>query len=142
MEIGILSLEIGSIILHIENDFLIKVELIDDILEERECGIFTKQFKEYLEGKRKNFELKVKINSGPTFKKIWKHVQKIPYGSTKTYGEIAKELNVNPRVVGFAMAGNPLPIYIPCHRVVGKNDLRGFSGGIKWKKYLLALEKK
>ncbi|WP_231109723.1 methylated-DNA--[protein]-cysteine S-methyltransferase [Thermosipho melanesiensis] len=59
-----------------------------------------------------------------------------------TYGEVAKVLNLNPRIIGFAMKANLLPIYIPCHRVVGKNDIGGFSGGIKWKKFLLELEKK
>ncbi|SHH18541.1 methylated-DNA--[protein]-cysteine S-methyltransferase [Thermosipho atlanticus] len=141
MKIGLVPLKIGTVVIYVENDNLVKIELSDEFLEEKDCGIFTKQIKEYFEGKRKKFDFTVKISGGPIFKKIWNYVYNIPYGTTETYGKIAKELNINPRVIGFAMAANPLPIYIPCHRVVSKNDLGGFTGGLKWKKYLINLEK-
>jgi methylated-DNA-[protein]-cysteine S-methyltransferase len=140
MEKGIVNTEIGSIIVYVKDNKAIKIEFKNEFLKEIELGIFKSQIKEYFEGKRKKLLFNVEINTGKTFKKIWDFVREIPYGQTMTYGQIAKILNVNPRVVGFAMSKNPLPIYIPCHRVVGKNDIHGFTGGRKWKEYLLNLE--
>ncbi|MDK2886927.1 MAG: methylated-DNA-[protein]-cysteine S-methyltransferase [Thermosipho sp. (in: thermotogales)] len=142
MEMGIVQVGIGSVILYIEGNKLTKIELSNKKLDEKECGIFTEQIKQYFDGKRKTFDFEVKLTSGPVFQKIWDYVKKIPYGTTQTYGEIAKKLKTNPRVIGFAMASNPLPIYIPCHRVVSKKGLGGYTGGLEWKKYLLNLEKK
>jgi len=65
----------------------------------------------------------------------------IPEGRTCTYGELAKALNSGPRAVGQALGANPVPILIPCHRVVGANGLGGFSCGLIWKKRLLAFER-
>jgi len=142
MCIGIVQVEIGSVIIYTNDGFLTKIEFSDEKLDEIECGIFTTQIKEYFQGTRKKFDFKVKIIGGLIFKKIWEYVKEIPYGTTETYGEIAKKLNINPRVVGYAMASNSLPLYIPCHRVVSKDGLGGFYGGLKWKKYLLNLERK
>jgi methylated-DNA-[protein]-cysteine S-methyltransferase len=64
----------------------------------------------------------------------------IPRGETKTYGELAGILRSSPRAVGQALGANPLPILIPCHRVVAANGLGGFGGGLAWKQHLLNLE--
>lgn len=64
----------------------------------------------------------------------------IPKGQTRTYGEMAEALGSSPRAVGQALGANPLPILIPCHRVVGAHGLGGFGSGIAWKKRLLKLE--
>ena len=64
----------------------------------------------------------------------------IPSGKVKTYGELAKVLNTAPRALGQALGANPLPILVPCHRVVGANDLGGFHYGGDWKKALLNFE--
>ncbi|MDQ6955681.1 MAG: methylated-DNA--[protein]-cysteine S-methyltransferase [Mariprofundaceae bacterium] len=64
----------------------------------------------------------------------------IQYGEVKTYGTLAKELNTAPRALGQALGANPLPIIIPCHRVVAANDLGGFHYGLAWKKALLDFE--
>jgi len=64
----------------------------------------------------------------------------IPRGETKTYGEMAETLRSSPRAVGQALGANPLPILIPCHRVVAANGLGGFGGGLEWKRRLLNLE--
>lgn len=78
--------------------------------------------------------------------KIWRALQKIPVGKTVTYGELAKKLQTGPRVIGNACRLNPLPIIIPCHRVVAANGLGGYCGkkadAIKIKKWLLAHENK
>jgi methylated-DNA-[protein]-cysteine S-methyltransferase len=76
------------------------------------------------------------------YARIYHDVQKIPYGSTVTYGEIAQEVKTIPRVVGQAMARNPTPLVIPCHRVVAADGIGGFSPSVEIKKELLAMEKK
>ncbi len=64
----------------------------------------------------------------------------IPTGETRTYGELAKQLNSSPRAIGQSLGANPLPILVPCHRVVAVNGLGGFSGGEGWKEKLLGFE--
>ncbi|MBL4601975.1 MAG: methylated-DNA--[protein]-cysteine S-methyltransferase, partial [Emcibacteraceae bacterium] len=76
-------------------------------------------------------------------KNVWNVMLEIPYGKFLTYGEISDQLNSHARAVGMACGQNPIPIIIPCHRVLGKNKkLTGFSGGdgIETKQYLLDLE--
>ena len=67
--------------------------------------------------------------------------REIPYGSTVTYGEIAREVGTSPRAVGQAMARNPTPLVIPCHRVVAADGIGGFSPSVEIKEALLAMEK-
>lgn len=77
-------------------------------------------------------------------KKVWQALLSIPYGQTVTYQDIARDVDSHPRAVGTAVGKNPIPVVIPCHRVVGKNgQLTGFSGGkgLTTKKQLLDLEK-
>jgi len=64
----------------------------------------------------------------------------IPSGETRTYGELAGQLGSGARAVGQALGANPLPVLVPCHRIVAANGLGGFSCGIEWKKRLLAFE--
>ena len=101
-----------------------------------------KEIKAYLSGKLKKFSVKLDIISTPFQTKVLKEVARIPYGKTKTYGQIAKLIN-NPkafRAVGTANAKNKIPIIIPCHRVVATNGLGGYGGGLNLKKKLLNLE--
>lgn len=100
-----------------------------------------REIEEYLSGQRKSFSFQVEIRGTPFQKRVWEEVRKIPYGETKTYSEIAKKLGTSPRAVGQALSKNPLPLYIPCHRVVSKKGLGGFSAGLEWKKYLIDLER-
>lgn len=105
----------------------------------------TKQLDEYFAGKRKKFELKLNPIGTEFQKKAWKALESIPFGKTFSYQEQAIKVgNKNyTRAVGGANNKNPIPIIIPCHRVIGKNgDLTGYAGGIEFKKYLLSLEKK
>ncbi len=74
--------------------------------------------------------------------RIYRTVRRIPYGETVTYGEVARKVGTASRVVGQAMAHNPTPLVIPCHRVVGSRGIGGFSPSIEIKEALLALEKK
>ncbi len=103
------------------------------------------QLTEYIDGKRKHFTIKTRMNISPFYKKALAEVVKVPYGKTASYSQIAQKLN-NPkaaRAVGSANARNPLPIIIPCHRIIANNGkLGGYGGGLKMKEYLLKFEKK
>jgi len=109
---------------------------------------FNSLFDEYFSGNLTRFLLKIQspfIHSSTEFqKKVWTEIAKIPYGQTRTYGELARAID-NPgsaRAVGLACGANPLVLIIPCHRVVGASSLGGFAGGVDIKKKLLELEKK
>ncbi len=103
------------------------------------------QITKYLDGKLKIFDLKLDIKGTPFQLKALKEVASIPYGKTVSYGEIAARLG-NPkaaRAVGSANRRNPLPIVIPCHRVVASNGIGGYGGSAKdtkMKRHLLSLE--
>ena len=102
-----------------------------------------KQIIEFTKGKRKKFSIKLNIEGTILQKKIWKQLINIKYGSTKTYGDIAKILHTSPRYVGNVCGQNNHLLIIPCHRVVRSDgSLGGFSGlgGVKLKKKLLELE--
>lgn len=88
------------------------------------------QLIDYLNKEREIFSIPIDP-VGTTFQKsVWREIKKIPYGEVKTYGEIAKNLDSAARAVGGACGKNPIPIIIPCHRVIGTNrSLTGFSGG-------------
>jgi len=102
------------------------------------------QLQEYFEGKRTEFVLPLEPK-GTTFqKKIWKNLEKIPYGKTISYEELAMMAGSPKgcRAAGQANNRNPISIIVPCHRVIGKNgDLTGYASGIENKKFLLNLEK-
>lgn len=102
------------------------------------------QLEEYFSGKRKTFDLPLAPNGTEFRQKVWRALLEIPYGKTATYGELAEAVG-NPRAaraVGMALNKNPIPIIIPCHRIVGKNGtLTGFAWGVEIKQYLLSLEK-
>lgn len=103
----------------------------------------TIQLDEYFQGKRTTFSLPFKLIGTPFQLAVWKELQNIPYGQTTSYKEIAQKMNKPKayRAVGMANNKNPLPIIIPCHRVIGSNGkLIGYAGGLKLKNYLLELE--
>jgi methylated-DNA-[protein]-cysteine S-methyltransferase len=82
------------------------------------------------------------LHEDTIYSRIYREVRNVPYGATKTYGEIAEEAGTSPRVVGQAMARNPTPLVIPCHRIVAAQGIGGFSPSIEIKEALLAMEKK
>ena len=105
---------------------------------------FLTQLGEYFQGSRSSFALSISPKTTAFQKKVLAAVSHIPFGSTATYGEIAKNIN-NPksyRAVGGANHSNPIPIIIPCHRIIGSNgSLTGYGGGLKLKKILLDFER-
>jgi methylated-DNA-[protein]-cysteine S-methyltransferase len=102
------------------------------------------QLAEYFAGTRTEFDLPLASEGTEFQKKVWAELRRIPYGETATYGDIAKRLGYEPvisRAVGVANASNPLPIVVPCHRVIGSDGkLTGYAGGIERKQALLELE--
>ncbi len=101
------------------------------------------QLREYLAGHRTEFELPVALVGDPRRQRVWALLADIGYGQTKTYGELAAELNDGTTAyeVGQAVGRNPLSIVVPCHRVVGRGGaLTGYAGGLKRKRFLLDLE--
>jgi methylated-DNA-[protein]-cysteine S-methyltransferase len=103
----------------------------------------VQQLNEYFNKKRKIFDLPLSPNGTEFQQKVWNCLQKIPYGETCSYGELAKMIG-NPkasRAVGMANNKNPIVIIIPCHRVIGADgSLTGYAGGLDIKKILLGLE--
>lgn len=103
-----------------------------------------RQLMEYFAGSRKKFELPLAPKGTAFQMKVWQALTEIPYGETRTYGQIAA-IAGNPkasRAVGLANNRNPIPVFIPCHRVVGSDGkLVGFGGGLDVKAYLLGLER-
>jgi methylated-DNA-[protein]-cysteine S-methyltransferase len=98
----------------------------------------------YLEGKRRRPSVKLDLTGATAFaKRVWRVTGKIPYGEVRTYAWVAEKVGHpnSARAVGNALGSNPVPLFIPCHRVVAHDGgLGGFSGGISIKKLLLALE--
>jgi methylated-DNA-[protein]-cysteine S-methyltransferase len=101
------------------------------------------QLNEYFAGKRKSFSIPLDMQGTPFQKNVWEALLAIPFGETRSYGDLAKLLG-NPnatRAVGAANGRNPLPIIVPCHRVIGSSGkLTGFGGGLDTKARLLKLE--
>jgi methylated-DNA-[protein]-cysteine S-methyltransferase len=101
------------------------------------------QLGEYFAGERTGFELKTATVGDDFQRRVWELIDRIPYGETTTYGEMARELGdvTLARRVGGAVGRNPLSIVVPCHRVVGKDGkLTGYAGGLERKRSLLELE--
>ena len=114
----------------------------------RDAGPFrcaARQLGEYFAGQRRRFDLPLAPSGTPFQREVLTALQRIPYGETRTYGELGRALG-RPRAaraVGAANGRNPLPIAIPCHRVIGcDGSLTGFGGGLKAKRFLLNLERR
>lgn len=103
----------------------------------------ARQLAEYFEGKRKAFDLPLKPVGTAFQQRVWTRLTAIPQGRVETYGALAQKLKSGARAVGTACGANPIPILIPCHRVLGGDgNLGGYSGegGIATKRFLLAHE--
>ncbi|MEJ0060393.1 MAG: methylated-DNA--[protein]-cysteine S-methyltransferase [Terricaulis sp.] len=102
-----------------------------------------RQLDSYFAGKRRDFDLTLRPQGTPFQQQVWAALRRIPYGVTKSYGQIAAEVGAPQasRAVGAANGRNPIAVIVPCHRVIGANgSLTGFGGGMERKRFLLALE--
>ena len=103
----------------------------------------TTQLGEYFAGERRRFELALALEGTPFQRRVWAALAEIPYGRTRSYGELAEEIGRPDRVraVGAAVGRTPVPIIVPCHRVIGADgSLTGYGGGLQRKQALLDLE--
>ncbi|HYC58036.1 MAG TPA: methylated-DNA--[protein]-cysteine S-methyltransferase [Thermoanaerobaculia bacterium] len=108
-----------------------------------DCAHVIAQLQEYFAGKRKTFELDLAPRGTPFQLAVWNELMKIGYGETITYAELAQRIGKPNavRAVGAANGANPIPLIVPCHRVIGSNGtLTGYGGGIDRKQWLLAHE--
>lgn len=115
-----------------------KITVKEKFLKESSNKIRS-QLEEYLNSKRTDFGLNV-IYPDSFTGAVMRELSKIPYGETRTYGAIAQKLDTSPIAVGQACGSNPIPLIVPCHRVVGKNSLGGYRYGESIKKKLIDLE--
>ncbi|MFG6531654.1 MULTISPECIES: methylated-DNA--[protein]-cysteine S-methyltransferase [unclassified Sulfitobacter] len=101
-----------------------------------------RRLNEYATGQREHFDLPLRVTGSDFQRAVCAAIAAIPFGHTRTYGEIARDLGVPAQAVGGACGGNPIPILIPCHRVMGAKGLTGFSGagGVETKIALLRHE--
>lgn len=139
--------QIGILEIVLDEDFVVSLRIVETLVENPKETIVYQNIKtqlgEYFSGKRKSFDIKIKPNGTEFQRLVWKELRKIPYGETKSYGEIADNIGKKgaARAVGMACNKNPILLFIPCHRVIGKNgNLTGFAGGIKVKEKLLEIE--
>lgn len=128
-----------------ENNAIIYIKFLDEftVIKEDTSYYLSKcisQLNEYFDGKRNNFDLKLKPEGTDFQKDVWKELLKIPYAETRSYQQIANAIG-DPgasRAIGNANNKNPIPILIPCHRVVGADGkLTGYAGGMQRKEWLL-----
>lgn len=102
-----------------------------------------KEISKFLDGKLEKFSFEINPKGTNFQKKVWKEIEKIPYGKTITYKNLGDKINSKAyQAIGSACGKNPILFRIPCHRVLGKNNLGGFSYGLSLKKKLLEMEKK
>lgn len=139
---------VGGLRLHVSAGLLTAIDfgaeprgtqVADPLLDQAQA-----QLTEYFDGERTEFDLPL-ANDGTEFQqKVWNEISRIPFGQTASYGEIAVRLGYAPgisRAVGAANGANPIPIVVPCHRVIGSSGkLTGYAGGVDRKRTLLALE--
>ncbi len=140
--------KIGFLQLTATKSALVSIKFIDDNFNIKENSndiiddtIF--QLNKYFDGKLKQFTIPLNFTGTDFQIKVWNKLINIPYGQTKSYSEIAQLINNKKAVqaVGNANNKNPIPIIIPCHRVIGKNGkLVGYAGGLEIKQTLLAIE--
>jgi methylated-DNA-[protein]-cysteine S-methyltransferase len=116
-----------------------------DWTRDDEADIFAqtlREVNEFAAGERHEFHMSAGLVGRPFQVQVWREIAAIPYGETRSYGEIARQLGASPRAVGSATGRNPLSLVIPCHRVVGTGGaLTGYGGGLEIKKRLLELER-
>lgn len=108
-------------------------------LEERA----DKEIRAYLAGERRTFSFPVRALGTEFQRAVWDVTRAIPYGEHRTYAEIAEAIGTRAyRAVGNALAKNPVPLFIPCHRVVARNDIGGYAFGLEIKRELLEMERR
>ena len=145
-----LDTPIGRLVLECDGDVLVGVWLpherrhgrrdtddVPPVLKEA-----ATQLEEYFAGERREFDVPMELDGTAFQREVWAELTRIPYGETISYGELARRVGrpSAPRAVGQANGRNPIPIIVPCHRVLASNGIGGYGGGLKVKRALLAVE--
>jgi len=141
---------VGKIGLLADEENLISLSFTDPDFKELKAKKNSDRFEDiilqlnqyFFEG-RQTFDLEYKLLASDFQVAVYEEMLKIPYGKTTSYSDLSQQIGKKKafRAVGTACGKNPLPLIIPCHRVLGKNDLGGFTGGLNIKKFLLRLER-
>jgi methylated-DNA-[protein]-cysteine S-methyltransferase len=141
---------IGRLVLECDDDRLIGIWLpherrharndaddVPPVLKET-----ASQLDEYFAGERTDFDVRMEMDGTDFQREVWTELTRIPYGETISYGELARRVGrpSAPRAVGQANGRNPIPVIVPCHRVLASNGIGGYGGGLKVKRQLLAVE--
>lgn len=144
---GYVPAPFGEMLVAMENDAVVEISFrrfdIDGHRNDDAVADVAAQLQQYFSGERRAFDLPLAPRGTEFQLAVWRALQRIPYGETRSYSDIARQIGrpAAVRAVGAANGANPIPIVIPCHRVVGTNgSLTGFGGGIETKRWLLALE--
>lgn len=144
---GIVSAPFGELLVAKDDGAVVEIRFgggsIDGVRDDGAVADVAAQLEAYFRGERRAFELSLAPRGTEFQQAVWRALQRIPYGETRSYSDIAREIGrpAAVRAVGAANGANPIPIVIPCHRVVGSNgSLTGFGGGIATKRWLLAME--
>lgn len=142
---------LGSLILHGDDDFLTGIELpaLGRARTERNDGdamvldAAAAQLTEYFAGERFSFDVPLRLEGTDFQHTVWRELLKIPFGETITYRELAHRVGSPTafRAVGQANGRNPIPLIVPCHRVVASDGIGGYAGGVTMKRALLELER-
>jgi methylated-DNA-[protein]-cysteine S-methyltransferase len=145
-----LPTRVGRLVLESDGDVLVGIYLpnarpprrtgcdeVPTVLKET-----ARQLEEYFAGERIEFEVPMELGGTPFQRAVWTELTRIPYGATITYGELARRVGRpnGSRAVGQANGKNPVPIIVPCHRVVASSGIGGYGGGLRLKRSLLAGE--
>ena len=138
---------IGPLTLSADEDGLTGLHMgaleVEDAMSSDRFGDAIEQLDSYWRGERRAFDLRLSLKGTPFQERVWRALTAIPYGTTISYGELARRVG-NPRAVravGRANGRNPIAVIVPCHRVIGADGtLTGFGGGLDRKRTLLALE--
>jgi methylated-DNA-[protein]-cysteine S-methyltransferase len=144
----VIETPIGPLTLVMEGDVLAELRFGDDVPSgvavDGTCGAeVVRQLEEYFAGQRREFSVPMAAKGTAFQRSVWDELTKIPYGETRAYVDIANALGqpTATRAVGAANGRNPIPIIVPCHRVIGRSGaLTGFGGGLPIKRFLLELE--
>lgn len=149
----IIDSPIGPLTLAGEGGVLTHLRMVDQTyepdradweLDDRAFPEAVEQLGEYFAGERREFDLELTMQGTEFQQKVWNALRSIPYGETRSYGQIAEQIG-SPnasRAVGLANGHNPIAVIVPCHRVIGANgSLTGFGGGLERKSRLLELER-
>ncbi|ADI00064.1 methylated-DNA--[protein]-cysteine S-methyltransferase [Salisediminibacterium selenitireducens] len=145
-EKGLCYIEFGSskdTICHVRRKLRTRQIRDELVWNEDELTAVKTQLEEYFNGERTSFDVALDMKGTPFQKLVWEKVNQIPYGKTKSYKDIAVEIGAPKavRAIGGANNQNPVPLIIPCHRVIGSNgSLVGYGGGLDKKEKLLDLE--